>query len=380
MVEVNPIVDRLKTYPAEALYAKRKELCAQGIEVFDFSVGDPIEPTDSLIVEGFRNSAPKISQYPEISGLPEFRIACADWVRRRFKVEIDPATEILPSSGSKEAIFHLPLTFLNPRGSRGNVLFGTPAYPVYERGTLFAGGEPWPVELRPESGYRLEPWNLPKERIVKTAIIWTNYPHNPTCATVDRGYLQQLAVFAEAHDILLCCDECYVDLYFDEPPLSMLQVARKGILTFHSLSKRSGMTGYRSGFIAGDSELIKVLRKTRANFGVATSTMVQKASIAAWQDDTHAQMRRELFKRKRDLFIKFFDEKGIEYEPCIATLYLWVRVPKEQEAVEYAEQLASNGILVSPAPFHGVEQPYVRLALVPSMEDCKKAIKVWKQL
>jgi len=382
MPDRNPMLDQLATYPAEALYAKRDALRARGLEVFDFSVGDPREPTDGAIRQAFGDGVPEVSQYPTIRGLAEFRRACADWVSRRFGVMLDPAREILPCSGAKEAVFHLPLCFVDP-ARRPRVLYGIPGYPVYERGTLFAGGTPWPVELHAESGYRLEPWKLPRQLIGETAVIWINYPHNPTGATVDRAYLSRLAEFCQARDILLCSDECYVDLYLDdESPPSVLELGEghRGLLAFHSLSKRSGMTGYRSGFIAGDAELIATLAEVRGNFGVASTVPVQRAAIAAWSDDAHAAGRRALFADKRDLFLSFFARAGIDHLPCRATLYLWVEVPGQGDPVDYAERLADRGILVSPAPFHGVDQPYVRLALVPTREDCERAIAIWAQL
>jgi succinyldiaminopimelate transaminase len=367
----------LSTYPAEALYAKRRQLLARGLTVYDFSVGDPIEPTDGAIVDAFKGAVPAISQYPSIWGLAEFRRACASWIERRFGVALDPERQVLPCSGAKEAVFHLPLTFIDPTAERRTVLYGVPGYPVYERGTLLAGGEIWPVELRPETQYRLEPWTLPEERVAKTAILWINYPHNPTGATIDRAYLERLVVFCADHGILLCSDECYVDLYFDARPPSILEITRDGVLAFHSLSKRSGMTGYRSGFIAGDGELITLLRETRASFGVASTDMTQRAAIAAWNDDRHAEQRRQVFRRKRDLLLEFFKGAGISAWPCAATLYLWVRTPEDLSALDYAERLADLGILVSPAPQLGVDQPYVRLALVPDLDRCRQAIEIW---
>lgn len=380
MVTRNPVLDQLATYPAEALYAEKRRLRAQGLEVFDFSVGDPIEPTAPQLVAAYRDAVPEVSQYPSVAGLAPFREACAAWVSRRFGVELDPEREILPSSGSKEAIFHLPLCVLDRSSSRRCVLFGKPGYPVYERGTRFAGGEPWGVELRPERGYRLEPWELSADELARVAVVWINYPHNPTAATVDRDYLSELYDFCRERDILLCSDECYVDLYFERPlPPSLLQIGRDSVLTFHSLSKRSGMTGYRSGFVAGDAALIDVLRSARANFGVASTTMTQRAACVAWGDEQHAERRRELFRAKRDVLCSFFDEVGLRYSPCRATLYLWLRTPGDCDPLAYAQKLASCGILVSTAPQLGVDQPYVRLALVPSLDDCRRAAQVWRR-
>ncbi len=392
MVDVNPVISRLPTYPAEALYAKRDELRRRGIEVFDFSVGDPIEPTDPRIRAAFGNGMPEVSRYPKIRGIEPLRQAIARWLRRRFDVELDPEREILPTRGSKEAIFHLPLAFCDP-AKRPRIIFGNPGYPPYERGALFAGAEPWPVELRPERGYRLEPWHLPADEIAKTAVIWINYPHNPTGATVDEAYLRRVIDFCHDHDILLCADECYVDMYLDDiRPPSVLQLAdgsgsrpAAGVLAFHSLSKRSGMTGYRAGFVAGHAELVATLVKMRANLGVAATVPGQQAAIVAWDDEEHAARRRDAFRAKRDAFVTFFADAGLEHLPCRATLYLWVRIPPAfgndgAAAMAYGERLTQAGILVAPAPLAGVDQPYIRLALVPSLADCQRAIELWKSI
>jgi succinyldiaminopimelate transaminase len=379
MSSKNPRLGQLKPYPAEALYAKKRAVAAAGRQVFDFSVGDPIEPTDPTIVEAFRRSVPEISQYPPIAGEEDFRQACSAWIQRRFGVEVDQASQILPSGGSKEAIFHLPLAFIDPDSPRRRVLFGNPAYPVYERGTILAGGEPWGVELRPEQNYELRPWELDPESIAQTALIWVNYPHNPTGAAVDVAYFERLSAFCRQHDILLCSDECYVDLYLEPPaPPSALQCGAEGLLVFHSLSKRSGMTGYRAGFISGDPALIATLRTARANFGVAPSVMVQRTAAFAWREDTHVERRREVFRRKRDLFLDFFSEVGLHCTPCRTTFYLWLRTPTDP--LTYAEHLADAGIIVSPAPLLGAQQPYVRLALVPGVAECEQAIAAWRNL
>jgi LL-diaminopimelate aminotransferase len=302
MPTLNPLLSTLGAYPAEALHAEKRALLAAGREVFDFSVGDPLEPTDPRIVAAFQGAVPAVSQYPTIAGEDDGRAACAEWVARRFGVTLDPARELLPSAGSKEAIFHLPLAFLDPHGPRRRVLFGTPAYPVYERGTRFAGGEPWAVELRAEQGYRLEPWELPAAQLAETAVLWINYPHNPTGATVDRGYLARLAELCRRHDILLCSDECYVDLYLDgEPPPSLLEVAREGVLVFHSLSKRSGMTGYRAGFIAGDPQLIGPHQRAARQLRASPAPRLGARPPPPWPgaDDAHVAARRRRLPMRR---------------------------------------------------------------------------------
>ena len=386
VAQISPVLQALSQYPAEALYAQRRQLKQKGLEVFDFSVGDPREATPPLIRRAFRGGLPAVSQYPSVRGLPELRRACAQWLERRFGVTIDPETSILPCSGSKEAIFHTPLAFGNP-ADKPFVLYGTPAYPVYQRGTLFSGARPWPVELKPESHYALLPEELDPSRLRATRLIWVNYPHNPTGAVVSRDYLGRMLELSRRHDAVLCADECYVDLYYESAPPSALQAADgclDGLLAFHSLSKRSAMTGYRSGFIAGDPELIRWMARLRANLGTAPAEPSQRAAIAAWSDDTHVEKRRALFRVKRDLFLAFFEECGLHCQPCAATFYLWLQVPaafdQDDGGASYAKHLASAGILVSPAAQLGARQPYVRIALVPTAAQCRRAISAWRKL
>ena len=229
---------------------------------------------------------------------------------RRHGVALDPEREVLPATGSKEAIFHAPLAFLHHSHDRRGVAYGTPGYPVYERGTLFAGGEARPVELKGENGFLLPPEAVDPEG---TRIVWINYPHNPTGATASYGYLERVAEFCREHDLLLFSDECYNDVFSGEPPPSILEVTRERTLAFCSLSKRSGMTGYRSAMMAGDPELIAALAKLRPSVGVATQSFVQDAATAAWSDDAHVQKRRRTFGEKRALFTAFFDRAGLDY-------------------------------------------------------------------
>ena len=292
---------------------------------------------------------------------------------------LDPETQVLPASGSKEAIFHAPLAFLHPSHERRGVAYGTPGYPVYERGTLFAGGETLPVRLREENGFL-----LPVEEIdaARTRVVWINYPHNPTGATASLSYLAELAAFCREHDILLMSDECYNDVYEGEAPPSVLEVASERVLAFVSLSKRSGITGYRSAMIAGDPELIAALKKLRPSIGVASPGFVQHAATAAWSDDAHVKKRNHIFAAKRALLEGFFERVGLRWTPTNASLYLWVEVPEGYgDDATYALKLLEEGILVAPGSSFGPGgEGYFRVALVPSVDECKEAIARWEHL
>ena len=212
---MTPALRLLKPYPMAELQRRKAELAKTGVHIHDFGTGDPVEPTPAFIPEALRQAVPAISQYPSVAGTPALRQAAADYLARRFAVTVDPATQILPSAGSKEAIFHLGPAFLDPASGRDTVVFGTPGYPVYESSALFAGGRAHAEVLVRERGFRLELERLPRELLARTAIAWLNYPHNPTGACVDRAYLKAQAEIACANGILLASDECYQDLWFE---------------------------------------------------------------------------------------------------------------------------------------------------------------------
>jgi LL-diaminopimelate aminotransferase len=371
---LNPILARQGAYPLLRLDERRKALEGRGKELFDFGTGDPREPTDQKIRNSLIDGVPKSSRYPSTAGKRELRESFCGWMQRRHRVALDPESEVLPATGSKEAIFHAPLAFLHRSHERRGVAYGTPGYPVYERGTLFSGGDALPVRLRGEDGFLLSLEAVDPER---TRILWINYPHNPTGATASYEYLEEVAGFCRKHDILLFSDECYNDIYSGEPPPSILEVTKERTLAFCSLSKRSGMTGYRSAMIAGDPEIISALAKLRPSIGVATQSFVQDAATAAWSDDTHVEKRRRVFGEKRDLFTQFFEQAGLDYLRTDASFYLWVVVPDGDDET-YALRLMEEGIVVAPGSSFGPGgEGYVRVALVPDVEQCLRAIDRW---
>ena len=237
---------RWPSYPFSRLEEERRRLLAAGVEVIDFGKGDPNEPTDPMIRQALVDALPERAPYPLAQGLPELREAAAGWLDRRFGVAVDPEHEIVPTYGSKEAIFSLAQVL----GTGGRVVaFGEPAYPVYERGALFAGARG--ADVAAAAGERLPPRDL-DELDDDVALVWVNYPHNPTGAVAPREFYDELAEAAERHDFVVGSDEAYTELWFDEPPPSALQAAdRSRIVVFQTLSKRSSMTGYRSGSSRG---------------------------------------------------------------------------------------------------------------------------------
>ena len=377
----NPLLSRLGGYPLAAFQDLAREMRAQPEPVHDFSIGDPVEPTPPFIRNALIEGIPATSQYPTAAGLAELRAAIAGWVERRFGVSVDPEREVLPTAGSKEAVFHLPLAIVDPHGDRRAVVWGDPGYQVYERGQLFAGGTSDPIALTAEDDWRLELADLEPDRLRQACIAWTNYPHNPTGATVDLHYHRRALEVTREHEIVLCSDECYVDIHPEgELPPSVLQACgddRTGVLAAFSLSKRSGMTGYRCGALVGDADLIAAQRLLRPNIGTASPEPMQHAAIAAWSDDEHAAGRRDVFNAKREVMLQFMADAGIRVSGSAATFYIWFAAPGGDDAA-YAEALLRHRIIASPGRAFGpAGTGWLRLALVPSVEGCREAAEVW---
>jgi len=377
---LNPVLEGSSAYPLVRLDERRAELEEKGHSLFDFGTGDPREPTDPKIRQALIDGVPEVSRYPSATGTRGLREAFAGYMRRRYGVGLDPDTQVLPASGSKEAIFHAPLAFLHPSHERRGVAYGTPGYPVYERGALFAGGETLAVRLREENGFLLP---LEEIDVAKARVVWINYPHNPTGATAPLSYLEELAAFCREHDVLLMSDECYNDVFEGEAPPSVLEVTGERVLAFVSLSKRSGMTGYRSAMMAGDPGMISALKKLRPSIGAASPGFVSEAAAAAWNDDEHVKERNRVFAQKRALFTSFLERAGFRWTPTNASLYLWAEVPNgyggDDEA--YALRLLEEGILVAPGSAFGPGgEGYIRVALVPTLAECARAIERWEEL
>ena len=374
-MHLNPILDQLGSYPIATVHERARARRARGLPVIDFSIGDPIEPTPPFIAEALREGVPEVSQYPTAHGKEELREAIAAYIDRRHGVAIDPETQVIPTSGSKEAIFSTALAFVD-REARDLVVFPSPGYPVYERGAMFAGAELHRVVLADDFVMRAD--DIPDDAWDRAALVWTCTPHNPSGAVTPRDDLAALVAAARASGALLLSDECYADTYeedaFPDGPASVLQVAGgalRGVLVYLSLSKRSGMTGYRSGAVVGDPDAIAALRALRSTTGTASADFVQEAAIAAWGDDGHAADRRHIFTAKRRILERAFEEIGMEIVASRAGLYLWVRVGDD---LGVTDRLLDAGIVVSPGRFFGEGgEGFIRLALVPAVEDCQAA-------
>jgi succinyldiaminopimelate transaminase len=377
-VQLSPVLAATGTYPFVRLEQAKRRLAEQGVELIDFGKGDPREETDPLIRRALVESVEPRSSYPLAEGLPELREAVARWCEHRFAVWLDPETEVIPTYGSKEAIFSLAQVVLDREGDKRLVLSTEPGYPVYDRGALFAGAVVEQLPLLEENGFLPDLDLVDAETWARTAIFWINYPNNPTGSVAPLAFLDRLAELAVEHNFVLAADEAYTELWFDEPPHSALEVRdRSNVAIFQTLSKRSSMTGYRSGFVAGSPELIAALRQYRPSAGTAPQEFVQRASVVAWSDEEHVERTREVYRRKREVLLPTLREKGIRVAGSQATMYLWLEVPAGESSEELAERLLEQGLIVSPGPFFGPSgEGYWRLALVPTEAECERAAEI----
>jgi len=378
-------ISKAASYPFAEIDRKVSELKEKGVDVIDFGVGDPKSPTPEFVIENLSKYGElrKDFGYPSYIGDLSFRRGCADYMKKRFSVDLDPATEISSTIGSKEAIFNFPMGFINPGDI---VICPTPGYPVYKTGTEFIGGLPYLVPLLEENDFLMDFASIPEEIAKKAKIIWTNYPNSPTGVTAPLQWLKDLCDWAEKYDIIIAADEgCYIDIYFDKKPHSILEIKKEGIITFYSLSKRNNMTGYRVGFVAGDSRIVSGFRKVKTNIDSGTPVFIQDVASLALYDDMHAEKMRQEYKDKRDILIPALKAAGLEEPRADSTFYLWQKAPENMSDVEFALKLIESGIVVTPGSLisHEVDgvnpgKNFVRFALVPTIEEVKRAAEIFR--
>jgi succinyldiaminopimelate transaminase len=367
-MRLNPVLAGLEPYPFVRLEQARRRLRAAGVDLLDFGMGEPREETPAFIRAAVADAIEPVSVYPSAEGLPELRAAIAAWIERRFGPALDPHTEVLPTLGSKEAIYLLAQVL------DGDIVgVPAPAYPVYERGAAFAGKAILELPLRADGGFLPDLDAVPARTWARLAILWLNYPNNPTAATAPATFYERAAALAREHGFVLASDEAYSEIYFGAPPASVLQAGDlTGVAVFNTLSKRSSMPGYRSGFVAGDPELIAALKRFRPNVGVAPPAFIQRAAIAAWGDEEHVEAVRARYRTKRDLLAPVLAARGLPHAGGDASFFLWLDAGPEADAV--AARLLEAGILLAPGSYFGPEGAgYLRLALVPTPEACERA-------
>lgn len=382
--QLNPTLTNMRTYPFVALEAKKRAVAERGVEMIDFGAGDPREPTPAFVRDALVRALEVTSSYPKAAGLPELRAAIARWIDRRTGARVDPEREIVPTSGSKEAIFSFANVAVGRDARKDVVVVTEPGYPVPPAAARLAGARVVALPLRAANGFLPDLGELDARTWDDVALLWLNYPNNPTAATAPRAFLDDAARLAARHDFWLASDEAYGEIYVDEddPPPSALQAEdRDVVVVFNTLSKRSSMTGYRSGFVAAPAPVVEALRLYRPLAGTASPEFVQRAAIEAWGDEKHVRATRAVYRAKRAVFEDFLPARGVRVAGGRATFYLWLEVPRGETSESFAGRLLDHGVVVAPGSFFGpAGEGYVRMALVPTLEACERACAVLEEV
>ena len=372
---------RLKGLPpylfAELDRLKQAEI-KKGVDVIPLGIGDPDQPTPENIVQAMHRAIDRKENhhYPSYEGMPAFREAAAGWFQDRFGVTLDPDQEVVTLIGSKEGIGHFPLAFVDPGDV---VLVPDPGYPVYEIGTLLAGGVPYFMPLNRENGFLPDLRAIPHDILRKARIIFLNYPNNPTAAVASRGFFDKVVRFAMENRLIVCHDAAYTEIFYDgEKPMSFLEAdgAREVGIEFHSLSKTYNMTGWRIGFAAGSAQLIQGLGKIKTNLDSGIFQAIQEAGIEALSEDqSSVEKMRAMYQERRDTFVAGLRDAGLSCDPPRATFYLWMQVPRGYTSKTFCEFLLKKaGIAATPGNGFGkAGEGYIRFTLTVSKERLAEA-------
>ena len=387
---MNPLLDTLQPYPFEKLARLKAGIQPpERLKHIALSIGEPKHPTPAFIGETLTAHMGALTQYPASKGLPELRQGIAQWLCQRFHLPaeaLDAERHILPCNGTREALFAFAQAVIDP-GQPALVLMPNPFYQIYEGAALLAGAQPYFLNTTQNSGFLPDFDHVPDEIWAQCQLLYICSPGNPTGAIIPPQTLRQLIELAERFDFIIASDECYSELYNDEstPPPGLLQIAWemgntafRRCVVFHSLSKRSNAPGLRSGFVAGDAEILARFLLYRTYHGAALSVPVQHASLAAWQDEDHVIANRELYRQKFAAVAEILGDALPVTIPA-AGFYLWPRVPGDEQ--EFARELfAQKNVTVLPGSYlsrdyFGVNpgRGYVRMALVAPMDECVDA-------
>jgi len=387
---MNPNLARLQPYPFERLNALKAGLTPpKDKEHIALSIGEPKHPTPHFIHETIISHLHGLTQYPLTRGSDDLRISIANWLSRRFNVPseiIDANKHILPVNGTREALFAFAQCIIEPSDD-ALVLMPNPFYQIYEGAALIAGATPLFLNSTKDSNYLADFSQVTEAQWQRCQLLYICSPGNPTGAVMDKQALTDLFALADQYDFIIASDECYSELFFDEdaPPMGMLQACIeagrndfKRCIVFHSLSKRSNAPGLRSGFVAGDADIIAQFLKYRTYHGCAMSMPTQAASTAAWKDEDHVLNNRNLYRDKFAAVIKIL-KPVIHVKQPDAGFYLWVKTPVSD--TEFARDLfASQNVTVLPGSYLSRDTEngnpganYVRMALVAPMDECIEA-------
>ncbi|HEV2974422.1 MAG TPA: pyridoxal phosphate-dependent aminotransferase [Solirubrobacteraceae bacterium] len=373
-MRVNPNIENAPGYPFVRLAQARRDAQARGIEVLDLSMGQPTDPAPAFVRDALREAVATLPlcDYPSAEGLPELRAAIAAWIERRFGATLDPDRELLPTLGAKEPIATIARLFAREGDA---IAVTSPSYPVPERSARAAG-----LSLSLQQLTREREWLPDPERIDwrRASVVWVVTPHNPTGAVAPLELLGELAERCRASGAVLAVDETYSEFWFDgAAPASALELAdRRGVVVFNSLSKRSGLAGLRCGFLAGDPEIARRVRRHRSDIGTTPQTFVQRAAIAAWRDESHVRAARERYAHKRELLAAAASAAGFADAGAPAGIFLWLGVPGGDDVRAY-ELLLERGLLVVPGSYLGPGgEGYLRVALTAPGEQTARAVEL----
>jgi LL-diaminopimelate aminotransferase len=378
-------INALPPYLFAAIDEARDQMIAAGVDVIDLGVGDPDLPTPAHIVEAIKEAVcnPETHHYPSYAGMLEFRKAAAEWCKKYKGIELDPATEVLSLIGSKEAVAHIPIAFVNPGDV---VLYTDPGYPVYKIGTLFAGGEPYPLPLKVENKFLPDLDAIPEDVLKKAKLFFFNYPNNPTAATADMKFFNKVVKFCKKHDIIAVHDNAYSQMTYDgyESPSFLTAKGAMDIgIELYSHSKTYNMTGWRLGFAVGNKDLIQGLGKVKSNVDSGVFDAIQIAGIAALRSSqTYVEETNKIYEERRNALIKGLKAMGLEVKPPKATFYVWAPVPEGFTSISFTKLLLEEaGIVATPGiGFGDAGEGYIRFALTKPVERIKEAVERMKKL
>ena len=390
---MNPLLSHLQPYPFERLRALFADITPNPAHApISLGIGEPRHPTPEFIKTALANALGGLANYPATLGDLKLREAFTGWLQRRYRLALNPATQVLPVNGSREALFALAQTVVDPR-HKPIVISPNPFYQIYEGAALLAGAEPYYVPTDPARNFAVDWDSVPAEVWARTQLLFVCSPGNPTGAVMPLTEWQKLFVLSDQHGFVIASDECYSEIYFrDEPPLGGLEAAAalgrtdfKNLVAFTSLSKRSNVPGLRSGFVAGDAALMKAFFLYRTYHGSAMSPVVQAASIAAWQDEAHVADNRALYREKFATVTPLLAEV-LEVALPDAGFYLWAKVPGHvcggSDTAFSRDLLAQYNVTVLPGSYlareaigHNPGAGRIRMALVAETAECVEAAR-----
>ncbi len=385
LFELSDRIRQLPPYIFARIDKIKQEEMKKGRKLIPLGIGDPDLPTPQFIINRMISAAQRSEnhQYPSYWGMMEFRKSVANWYQRRFGVELNPENEVLALIGSKEGIAHIPLAFVNPGEA---ALVPNPGYPVYHTATTFAGGHALHFGLKQKNGFLPDFSDL--ERLVKQGpkvrLLFLNYPNNPTSASATYEFFEEVVRFAKKHQIIVCHDNAYSEIFFDgKKQLSFLEVpgARDIGCEFHSLSKTFNMTGWRVGFVVGNSKIIEALAQVKTNIDSGIFNACQEAGIEAMDhSEPFCTELRAIYQKRRDILVPALQSIGLDCPSRDATFYAWARLPEGQKSEDFVMNLIrEKGIISTPGTGFGVEgEGYVRFTFCSDVETLKQVAQALK--